>query len=145
MLKRSGFKRAEYVRPPRVLYVLARPLPAAQISEQSQPAPKERPARSAAYLRLVAALPCAACGVEGFSQAAHANLSKGLAIKSDDRTAFPACCDRPGVRGCHSLLDQGGQWDKAQRRALEVQWGASTRQAIVSRGLWPAGLDLLGS
>ena len=62
--------------------------------------PKESPVRSDEYLRLVAAMPCAMCGIEGYSQAAHADEGKGMGIKSDDRTCFPLCAPRPGIPGC---------------------------------------------
>ena len=35
------------------------------------PIEKENPVRSQQYLRLVASLPCIACGIQGYSQAAH--------------------------------------------------------------------------
>lgn len=103
--------------------------------------PKDDPIRSESYRRLVAALPCVICGVSGFSQAAHGSEGKGMAIKACDLTLFPACCDRPGVRGCHSKLDQGAMFSRAVRRALEPSWAADTRRRIESMGLWPANLE----
>ena len=35
------------------------------------PIEKENPVRSPQYLRAVASLPCIACGIQGYSQAAH--------------------------------------------------------------------------
>lgn len=35
------------------------------------PVTKESPVRSQQYLRVVASLPCIACGIQGYSQAAH--------------------------------------------------------------------------
>ncbi len=106
------------------------------------PIPKAAPVRSEAYRRAVATLPCAICGVAGHSQAAHANTGKGMGIKACDLTLFPACCDRPGVRGCHSQLDQGALFTKAVRRELEPVWSADTRRKIQAMGLWPKGLPV---
>lgn len=61
------------------------------------------------HLKRVAALPCAECGIEGYSQAAHSNRQqdgKGLGIKADYRATFPLCCTRPGEIGCHVRHDQ---------------------------------------
>ncbi len=55
------------------------------------PAPKVQPWRSERYRRLVAALPCAHCGIGGCSQAAHGDLGKGIGTKTGDDTCYPAC------------------------------------------------------
>jgi hypothetical protein len=67
--------------------------------------PKTKPARSEAYRRWVASLPCLACGIEGYSQAAHPNRGRGLGQKSSDLDCFPLCSTRPGHQGCHVLHD----------------------------------------
>lgn len=103
--------------------------------------PKSQPVRSEAYRRIVASLPCCICGVPGYSQAAHGSDGKGMGIKACDlKTLFPACCDRPGVRGCHSRLDQGALFTKAARHALEPAWAADTQRKIHAMGKWPKGL-----
>lgn len=104
------------------------------------PIPKAAPVRSEAYRRAVATLPCAICGVPGYSQAAHGSEGKGMGIKACDLTLFPACCDRPGVRGCHSLLDQGALFTKAVRRELEPAWAADTQRRLLAMGLVPPSL-----
>ena len=61
------------------------------------------------HRRNVAILPCVECGIEGYSQAAHANgyhFGKGRGIKSSDLATFPLCCTRPGEVGCHVRHDQ---------------------------------------
>ena len=138
-MKRTGFKRAQ--RPasaPVVHRPLAVPVQYAVITEQAAPAPKDKPVRSEAYRRLVAALPCVICQTPGYSQAAHANTGKGMGIKACDLTLFPACADRPGVVGCHTKLDQGALFSKAVRRELEPVWAADTQRKIQAMGLWPA-------
>jgi len=97
--------------------------------------PKALTYRSTDLRRAVAALPCMKCGIEGHTQAAHMNLGKGGAIKASDAALAALCADRPGVRGCHTLLDQGGALPKAERRAFEIEMVAKTYIALVERGL----------
>lgn len=104
------------------------------------PRPKSASVRNETYRRLVAAMPCVICGMPGYSQAAHGSAGKGMGIKACDLTCFPACCDRPGVRGCHSRLDQGALFSKATRHALEPVWAADTQRRIHAMGLWPKNL-----
>lgn len=101
---------------------------------------KDAPVRSEAYRRAVASLPCAICGIYGYSQAAHANTGKGMGLKACDLTLFPACCARPGEQGCHARLDQGALFTKAVRRELEPAWAADTQRKVRAMGLWPANL-----
>lgn len=109
-------------------------------STSGAPIAKEDAIEHEGYRRLVAALPCKACGIAGISQAAHPNTGKGAGIKTDDRECFPLCCDQPGRRGCHPQFDQGAMFDKPTRRALEPVWGADTRRQITAAGQWPANL-----
>jgi hypothetical protein len=67
---------------------------------------KADPVRSESYRRLVAALPCASCGIEGISQHAHSNENKAKGRKACDLEAMPLCADSPGRVGCHSLFDR---------------------------------------
>ena len=105
--------------------------------------PKEDPIRSEPYRRLVAAMPCIACGC-GPCQAAHPNTNKGMSMKTDDRLCFPLCGPQPGRAGCHALFDQGSMFSKSARRAIEPAWGADTRRRILANGMWPKNLPLLG-
>lgn len=110
------------------------------------PAPKDpAPLRSEKYRRAVASLPCAHCGIAGYSQHAHENDGKGKGQKLDDRRAMPLCCTRPGIEGCHAAFDQyrlmpGG-------RAAHIELGramaAQTRQRLNTMGLWPARIPQL--
>lgn len=114
----------------------------ASASSAAVPQPKEAPVRSEAYRRTVASMPCVYCGIQGFSQHAHANEGKGFALKADDRTGFPLCCTRPGIDGCHVAFDQyrllpGG---REAHRAAARAWGEQTRQKILDAGLWPQSL-----
>ena len=109
--------------------------PAAQVE-------KAAPVRNEKYRRAVASLPCAICGVPGYSQAAHANQGKGMGMKACDLTCFPACGPRPGIQGCHAALDQGALFSKAVRRELEPVWAADTQRRIKAMGMWPKALPL---
>lgn len=97
--------------------------------------PKSLTFRSEGLRRAVTLLPCMNCSIEGHTQAAHMNLGKGAALKASDAALAALCCDRPGVRGCHSLLDQGGNLPKAERRAFEFEMVAKTYIALIERGL----------
>jgi len=146
-LKRTGFKRklpAPYVKAERVAPVYARlTVPVRYpVFTDLVAIPKEAPVRSESYRRLVAMLPCAHCGVVGFSQCAHADFGKGAHIKSSDLTCYPACADRPGIVGCHSMIGASGSMSRDQRRTLEAQYAADTREIILLSGHWPDDLPL---
>lgn len=110
------------------------------LSTTVQPVLKAAPVRSEAYRRAVVTLPCAICGVPGYSQAAHANTGKGMGMKACDLTCFPACGPRPGMQGCHAALDQGALFLKAVRRELEPVWAADTMRKLWEMGLVPDSL-----
>lgn len=112
---------------------------------QATPVEKDKPVRSEAYRRLVAELPCAHCGISGYSQHAHENDGKGKAMKVDDRRAMPLCCTRPGNEGCHVAFDQyrllpGG---REAHHEQGKQWSAQTRKHLRQSGLWPPRLPPL--
>ena len=128
--------------PVAILSIVTKPAKTAAFSNEFKGSfPKSQPVRSAAYRRIVASLPCVICGVPGYSQAAHGSDGKGMGIKACDlKTLFPACCDRPGVRGCHSRIDQGALFSKAVRHELEPVWAADTQRRIYAMGKWPKNL-----
>ena len=106
--------------------------PAAQVE-------KAAPVRSQAYLRVVASLPCIACGIQGHSQAAHLPPeAKGM--KQSDLLAFPLCCVRVGVPGCHQDYDQYRMYTKAAAMTVGRAWAADTQRKIQAMGLWPKTL-----
>lgn len=77
------------------------------------------------HRRNVASLPCAKCGIEGYSQCAHSNnplFGKGRGKKSSDLATFPLCCARPGVLGCHAEHDQYIGMTRDEARDAEVQY-----------------------
>lgn len=96
--------------------------------------PKRQYVRDKSYRRWVASLPCAHCGIEGYSQAAHADDNgaggKGIGLKACDSTLYPACGPRPGVPGCHWLIGTSGALSRDERRRLEAEYAQSTRDAL---------------
>ena len=93
--------------------------------------------RSEQHRRNVASLPCARCGLEGYSQCAHANNSafgKGRGVKSSDLASFPLCADRPGAIGCHTKHDQYVDYSKAEANAKELAWVFETLERLVEMG-----------
>lgn len=105
--------------------------------------PKAEPVRSEPYRRLVAALPCKACGIQGYSQAAHLP-PEGKGTKQDDRLTFALCCARPGVNGCHQDFDQYRMFPRAAAMTVGRAWAADTQRQIIAAGKWPKGLEVLG-
>ncbi|AHG63165.1 hypothetical protein [Advenella mimigardefordensis] len=87
--------------------------------------------RSARHQRLVAALPCVNCGLEGMTQAAHSNYGKGMGIKACDSQLMALCVN------CHREHDQGGifgsKFERWQKEASLVQ---ATRAELQMRGQW---------
>lgn len=149
-MKRTGFKgrapQAQNSDPDRVRSMPAVVPGAFRAPEPVASAPaarveKSAPVRNEAYRRLVAAMPCVICGMVGYGQAAHGSAGKGMGIKASDLELFCLCADRPGVRGCHSLLDQGALFTKAVRRELEPVWAADTQRRIQAMGLWPKNMQ----
>jgi hypothetical protein len=84
------------------------------------------------HLRRVAALPCACCGIWGYSQAAHSNRyqdGKGRGIKANYLATFPLCCTRPGDVGCHVRHDQCIGMTRAEAdAATEIYIGETHRK-----------------
>ena len=99
----------------------------ARISVEIKPNPKAVLLRDKDYRMAVASLPCFNCGIEGYSQAAHADEGKGLSMKSSDSTVYPLCADRPGVSGCHVLIGASGVYGREARREFEKQGAIWTR------------------
>ncbi|MCU7372837.1 HNH endonuclease [Paucibacter sp. O1-1] len=114
----------------------------AWLEAQPNSVPKEVRVRSETYRRLVASLPCVNCGIEGFTQHAHGNLGKGMALKTCDLFAFPLCAARPGEQGCHAKLDHGALFAKARRRDAEMEWARRTVQFLLGADLWPRHLQV---
>ena len=100
---------------------------------------KAAPVRSEAYRRAVASLPCIACGIQGYSQAAHLPPeAKGM--KQSDLLTFPLCCVRVGVPGCHQDYDNYRLFPKHAAMTVGRAWAADTQRRIRALGLWPKGL-----
>jgi len=105
--------------------------------------PKQNAVRSEPYRRLVASYPCKACGIQGYSQAAHVPPD-GKGIKQDDREIFPLCCTRVGITGCHVEFDQFRMFTKRQAVYVGKAWAADMRRQIEAEGKWPKNLPKWG-
>jgi hypothetical protein len=96
--------------------------------------PKAVIVRSKPYLRWVASLACAGCGIEGFSQAAHANYGKGMSMKTCDTRTFPLCAPHWGRPGCHQEHDLCFGMTRNDRRELEARYVAQTQAMAQEAG-----------
>lgn len=147
-MKRSGFSRnirTDYARTERIAPTYTRltvKVNMPRVSDEVLALPKEDVCRSDPYRRLVAALPCAHCQIEGLSQAAHPPPT-GKGIKASDLECFPLCCARPGVPGCHYLFDQYKLMPKAHMRGWAAVCAEETREIIDGNGQWPKNLPRL--
>ena len=155
-MKRGGPMRstpAQTVRPQRARAPLVLSAPGTkptavlrQVSGEVRAAPKDNPLQHGAYMAIVRTLPCIRCGIEGYTQFAHADWSgrggKGKGIKSDCRLGYPACGPHDNTMGCHYLIGSTGTLARAVRHALEAEYGRRTRFQIIGLGLWPASLPL---
>lgn len=93
--------------------------------------------KSEQHRRNVASLPCAECGIEGYSQCAHANgyeYGKGRGMKSSDLATFPLCCTRIGVVGCHEKHDQLRGMTKDEAREREHRYIFATLSQLFEAG-----------
>jgi hypothetical protein len=93
--------------------------------------PKETRIRSEPYLRLVASLPCALCGIQGSSQAAHPNANKAKALKASDVLVFPLCHE--GANGCHAAFDSYQVGGRVIQSFREVEFAAQTQATLIER------------
>ena len=107
----------------------------------AEPVNKDAPVRSEAYRRAVASLPCIACGIQGYSQAAHLPPeAKGM--KQSDLLTFPLCCTRVGIPGCHQDYDQYRLFPREAAMTVGRAWAADTQRRIHAMGIWPKALPL---
>jgi hypothetical protein len=102
--------------------------------------PKEGVIEHEGYKRLVRQLPCAHCGIEGYTQFCHSDEGKGIGIKTDCRRGWPGCGPHGASPGCHYLIGSTGTFTREERRALEDRYAAGARARINAAGLWPAAL-----
>lgn len=135
MLRRTGFARKIYVPPPAppLLRLERRAVTGIPVSGLVV-CRKENAIQHAGYMDLVRAMPCERCGHPPRSVFCHSDEGKGQGIKTDCRRGFPLC------RACHHLIGSTGKLGRDERRRLEVEYGARTRDRIISARVWPARL-----
>jgi hypothetical protein len=71
----------------------------------------------AEYVAFIKSLPCAICGVQGFSEAAHVR-SRGAGGKAD--SLVPLCGTRINAFGCHAFFDLRNPTVRAHKERLTV-------------------------
>lgn len=99
------------------------------------PVAKEEPLQHRGYMEAVRELGyCMRCRKFCRPQFCHRDCGKGTGLKTDCREGWPGCPE------CHYLVGSTGQYSKEQRRALELELGWRTRQAVRAAGTWPARL-----
>jgi hypothetical protein len=111
--------------------------------------PKEGAIEHEGYKALVRLMACRHCGIVGYTQFCHADMSKGQSIKTDCRRGWPGCGphtlpDGSIDPGCHWRIGTARIFPKQERRELEEQYGRETRDAIERDGLWPKDLPRFG-
>lgn len=106
----------------------------ASATDSHAPVVKEGAVQHEGYMSIVRQMPCAHCGAPAPSQFCHADMDKGIGIKTDCRRGFPGCPT------CHALLGSSGKIPRALRRELEAQYGARTREKVWESGQWPKRL-----
>lgn len=145
-LRRTGFKRPTYVPPPSPPVTRGRGGVIRRIDDTAITIQKENVVTSLVYQARVRKLPCARCGIVGFSQFCHSDEGKGMGIKTDDRRGWPGCGPHleggQMVNGCHWFVGTSGSLKQSERRELEARMSAETRLQILRLGLWPKSLPL---
>jgi hypothetical protein len=98
---------------------------------------KENALQHTGYMKAVRDLGyCMLCRVSCRPQFCHRDCGKGTGIKTDCREGWPGCAH------CHWVVGTSGQYHKQERRALELDLGWRTRQAVNAAGTWPARLPM---
>lgn len=96
---------------------------------------KENASQSSAYMAAVRDLGyCMRCRRACRPQFCHRDQTKGMGLKTDVREGWPGCAE------CHWIVGTSGQYPKDERRALELELGQRTREAVRAAGTWPPRL-----
>jgi hypothetical protein len=118
------------------------PKPAKREKQARKPMKKRKPsaketARSMGTLArrlFVASLPCAACGIVGYSVSAHLLGNGGIGRKKDHTTTGPLCRARGILPGCHNMYDERRYlFDSMYPEFNAVEVAAETERAWVQR------------
>jgi hypothetical protein len=89
--------------------------------------------RNPKLLKAVASLPCQHCGIEGQTQASHANWGswsgKGMGMKAHDMYTCALCVT------CHANIDSGKDLAKWEREEVWLRAWRKTIYELFERGL----------
>jgi len=137
-LRRSSFKRPEFIRPPKSPLVPITDCRGvyARVGDEVAAVPKDvrtlAPGDEERLWKHVRSLPCARCWREGNTEVSHSNQiidGKGRGLKAYSYRVAALCHE------CHHMIDQGKDFNKAQRREA---WESAYRWTVgelFSRGL----------
>ena len=85
--------------------------------------------RNKRMLEKMRELPCASCGANDSSVAAHRNEGKGMGMKVSDALVAALCFQ------CHTDLDQGKTMNREERRELWNQAYIKTMQYMIENNI----------
>lgn len=137
-LRRTPFKRPQYIRAPRIP---VRPLSdcrgvVRQVGDEVRACPKDSrdlaPGDEARLWAHVRGLPCARCWREGYTEVSHSNQiidGKGKAIKAYPWRVAALC------HTCHAIIDSGHNMTKVERREAWNDAHRWTLGQLFERGL----------
>lgn len=112
-------------------------------STTGKPVAKENALQHEGYMAAVRDLGyCMLCRRACRPQFCHADMGKGIGLKTDVRLGWPGCGPGDWGPGCHWLVGTSGYYTKEQRRLLEKRLGRRTRSAVVAAGTWPTRLSV---
>lgn len=104
-------------------------------TSSGEPVKKECASQHAGYQAAVRDLGyCMRCRCSCRPQFCHRDEGKGMGIKTDVREGWPGCA------GCHWIVGTSGHYQRDEKRALELELGRRTRNAVRAAGTWPARL-----
>jgi hypothetical protein len=89
--------------------------------------------RNKKLLEKMRELPCASCGADDCSVAAHRNEGKGMGMKVSDALVAPLCFT------CHRNLDQGKDMTRNERRDFWNRAYIKNIQLMIETGMLKLG------
>lgn len=88
---------------------------ARKLPRRAMASTRKGPPRDEDYKAWIRTLPCAGCGMDGRSEAAHTGNDGGMSIKASDYSCVPLCTD------CHTQAP--GAYHRIGKRAFEQTSG----------------------
>ena len=142
MKRGKGFQQPAYEPKPKPALSTLKPVRQGtytRTSDSAKPIQKHAYVRSPKLLQRIRELNfCCFCLKTAPVMPCHGNwgTGKGMGIKADDSTCAAGC------QACHTALDQGSTWSKAERKARHAAALELTVGMLMARDQWPAGVPL---